>query len=367
MFATASLRWSYRRLLKPFLFRQDPERMHDAFVSIGNHLGHSRLGRGLINCLFHYENLLLWQTIGGVFFPNPVWLAAGFDKDCLLTDIMYDVWFGFVEVWSVTYHPYEGNPQPRLVRLIPDQWLIVNYGLKNKGIKHAIKQLSDRGEFRYPISVSVAKSNCQLTASLTGWIDDYLASLDALEASQAGHQLYTINVSCPNTFGGEPFTSPQSLSQLLTAIDTLSISRPIFIKMPIDLPWDDFKTLLDVIVQHNVCGVVIANLTKKRNWLVSAGTESYKGWISGKPTRDLSLDLIRKTKESYGDRLVIIGVGGIFSVQDAINKINAWANLLQLITGMIFEGPQLIGEIARGIASDLDSWRLNFSGIPHSG
>lgn len=281
-----------------------------------------------------------------------------------MTDIMHDVWFGFVEVGSVTYRPYGGNPKPRLVRLIADQWLIVNYGLKNKGVFHAIWELSHRHDRRYPISVSVAKSNCQLTASLVGGVDDYLASLSALEASNAGHNLYTINISCPNTFWGEPFTTTESLGQLLSAIDMLNINKPIFVKMPLNLSWEDFKSLLDVIVKHRIFGVVISNLTKKREGLLSRSIDSFKGGISGRPTTQLSLDLIGLTKKYYGDRLVIIWVGGIFSVQDAIDKIAAWANLLQLITGMIFEWPQLIGEINKGIASGLIAWDVSFSTIP---
>lgn len=364
MFATNAIRWSYKNLLKPLLFRFDPEDMHDLFVSIGHRLGSTMLSKRLTRWLFNYDHASLWQTIGGVFFPNPLWLAAGFDKDCLMTDIMHDVWFGFVEVGSVTYRPYEGNPKPRLVRLIPDQWLIVNYGLKNKGVFHAIWKLSNRHDRRYPISVSVAKSNCQFTASLVGGVDDYLASLSALEASDAGHTLYTINISCPNTFWGEPFTTTESLDQLLSAIDTLNITKPVFVKMPLNLPRDDFKSLLDIIVKHSVFGVVISNLTKKRDGLLSNGIDSFKGGISGRPTQKLSLDLISQTKKYYGDRLIIIWVGGIFSVQDAVDKIVAWANLLQLITGMIFEWPQLIGEINKGIASRLIAWNVSFSHIP---
>lgn len=299
--------------------------------------------------MFHYQHPSLHQTVFGYTFSNPLGLAAGFDKDGHLTDIMQEVWFSREEVGSTTAWPYEGNPKPRAVRLIKEQSLIVNYGLKNEGVEKLITTLQKKKTHTLLISISIAKTNCPLTASTEEAIDDYGISLQKLETANVS-ELYTLNISCPNTFGGEPFTDAPRLRQLLSHIQSLRPSKPILIKMPLNLQREAFKELLDCCQEFPmVQGVVIANLNKDRTVLKTPIDSAVKGNLSGKPTQVLSNELIAKTYAYCGDRLKIIGVGGIFSAEDAYQKIKAGATLLQLITGMIFEGPQLIGSINKGL------------------
>jgi dihydroorotate dehydrogenase (fumarate) len=168
--------------------------------------------------------------------------------------------------------------------------------------------------------------------------------------------MITLNISCPNTYGGEPFTTPDRLDQLLSAVDRLRLKQPIFVKMPSHLSWREFDQLLRVIATHHIDGVTIGNLAKDRKAakLSDPLPDTIKGGLSGKPTQKPTDDLICKTYLKYGKRFVIIGVGGIFTAEDAYRKIQLGASLVELITGMIFEGPQRIGQINQGIVALLE-------------
>ena len=163
--------------------------------------------------------------------------------------------------------------------------------------------------------------------------------------------MITLNISCPNTYGGEPFTTSARLERLLSAVDKLHLNQPVFIKMPSHLGWNEFNALLRVIARHHVDGVTIGNLAKDRSKveLKDPLSAHIKGGLSGKPTQKATNSLIKKTRLAYGDRFIIIGVGGIFTAKDAYEKIRLGANLVELITGMIFEGPQRIGQINEGL------------------
>lgn len=349
-----SIKLYYQNIVKPILFRQDPEDVHDHFTKMGHLLGKFKFTQWITRLAFDYKNPALKQEIAGITFENPVGLSAGFDKDGHFTQILPDVGFGFMQIGSVTANSYGGNPKPRLYRLKKSQALIVYYGLKNDGVKAIIKRLLPLKQ-RFPLSFSVAKTNCDETADTDAGIKDYCESLKALEKTKLA-QLYTINVSCPNTFGGEPFTDPARLEKLLTAIDALKIKKPIFLKMPINAAWKEFDALLQVAIAHGISGVVIGNLQKNYDdpAIKEAIPSHLKGGISGKPCEKLCNNLISKTYKKYGDKLIIVGVGGIFSAKDAYKKIKLGSSLVQLITGMIFEGPQLIGEINRELTTLLE-------------
>lgn len=343
----------YRNVLKRVFFLQDPEKVHDQFTWGARKFGSYKFVQWLTRMAFDYKDPILKQTVEGIEFEAPVGLSAGFDKDGHFTQILPDVGFGFMQIGSVTAEAYPGNPAPRLYRLKKSKALVVYYGLKNEGVKAIISRLKKQAK-RFPYSISVAKTNCDATANSEAGIKDYVASLKALEQTDLA-DFYTINVSCPNAFGGEPFTDVPRLSRLLAAISELKIKKPIFIKMPINLPWKEFRQLLEVAVEYKINGVVIGNLQKNHNdsTIKDVIPAHVKGGISGKPTQDLCDRLISKTYKDYGDKLTIIGVGGIFSAEDAWQKIRKGATLVQLITGMIFEGPQLIGQINCGLAERL--------------
>ncbi len=344
------LGWPYQHLVKPVFFRFDPEFVHDQVSAIGKLVGKFAPLRKLTTHVLRYQSPKLEQTIAGLRFTNPVGLSAGFDKNAKLLNIMPAVGFGFEEIGSVTLESYAGNAKPRLFRLPKSKALVVYYGLMNQGVAAIAKRIKQALTGDMLVGISVAKTNCTRTADTAAGIADYYKCLEYLETEQIG-DYYTLNISCPNTFGGEPFTTPERLQPLLTQIDLLQITKPLFVKLPINLQLPEFAQLLDIIYLHRVTGVIIGNLTKVHDpALIKDSIPSYvKGGISGMPTQQLSNELISLAYQKYGQNLIIVGVGGIFSAADAYEKIKRGASLVQLITGMIYQGPQLIGQINRDL------------------
>lgn len=349
MFATSFFRWGYRYLLKPIYFRLDPESVHDRMLGVGSVLGRVGALRRFTSFCFEYRHPMLEQDVSGIRFKNPIGLAAGFDKNGRLADILPAVGFGFEEIGSVTGEPCVGNPKKRLWRLPSIDGLVVNYGLPNQGAEAISRKLKGK-KFDVPIGISLAKTNCQACAVDEVGIQDYRKGLEAfLEIGD----YYTINVSCPNAFGGQPFQDPESLDRLLNELDVVHTNKPVFVKISADTPITDVPAMVDVASRHHVQGFVIANLTKRYERLGIAEEMKKQGivtgGISGKPTRELSDALLSEFYRYGGDRFVLIGCGGIFTAEDAYRKIRLGASLVQLITGMIYEGPQLIGELNKGL------------------
>ncbi len=350
MLATKFFHWSYTRLLKPILFCFDPENIHDFFCSVGAFLGRYGFTRRLTSFFFQYRHPALEQDILGIKFLNPIGLAAGFDKNAVLTDIMPDVGFGFEEVGSITGEPCVGNPKPRLWRLPKSKSLLVYYGLKNDGCEAVARRLKNM-KFRIPIGISVAKTNDPTTVDTQAGIADYVKVFKAFVFIG---DYFTINISCPNAFGGEPYSSPERLDALMTAIDQIETKKPIFLKISGDMPLENLESLIVVVEKHRLHGFVVSNLGKKRNnpLLNQEEIKSLdKGGYSGQPIKESANELIAKIFQLTQGRYVIIGCGGVFTAQDAYEKIRRGASLIQLITGMIYEGPQVIGEINRGLVA----------------
>src|SRR3989338_11185184 len=205
-------RFLYKNLAKPIFFRFDPEIVHDRMINIGRFLGKHNITRKITSIVYSYSNKKLEQTILDIKFPNPIGLSAGFDKDAILTDIISSVGFGFVEVGSITGEPCEGNPKPRLWRLKKSKSLVVYYGLKNEGSEAVAKKMKGR-KFPLPVGISIAKTNSRETVADDSAIADYFKTYREF----AGIGDYaTINISCPNAFGGQPFTNSKELDRLLT-------------------------------------------------------------------------------------------------------------------------------------------------------
>lgn len=345
MFLSQPIHFLYTHLAKPLFFLIDPETMHTMFWHVGHFLGKFTITRWCTRKLFAYQHHSLTQTIAWIIFTNPVWLAAWFDKDVQLCHIISDVGFWYTEIWSITAHPYEGNPTPRLYRLKKSEGLIVYYGLKNKWAPRAIQKLRSYTQIHIPIVISIAKTNCQRTTDPLIWKEDYLESLDMFIGADAG-DIYELNISCPNAFGGENFTSPALLKSLLQEVKNRHIKKPLFIKLPVDIYREDLKKLLDLCIEYWISWVVISNLTKQRDDIIEKEEiTDIQWWISGKPLVDKSNELIAKSYLYCQNKLLIIGVWGIFSAEDAYEKIKQGATLVQLITGMIFQWPQLIWQI----------------------
>ncbi len=328
--------------------------MHERIVKIGSFLGRFAVTRKLTAVFFSYRHDSLIQTIDGIKYLNPVGLAAGFDKDANLTEIIPAVGFGFEEIGSVTALPCWGNPKPRLWRLPQHKSLVVHYGLKNEGCKAIAEKL------RYlrtkkkssPLGISIAKTNCKGTADADAAVLDYYESFVTMEPFA---DYIAINISCPNAFGGQPFSSPERLELLLTKLDTLDTiktPKPRYIKISPDLSIKEVEDIISVSGRHNIRGFIVSNLLKNRE-KSGLPPESFlkvgDGGLSGKPVEKLANEIISQIYTKTKGKYTIIGCGGIFNADDAYAKIKAGANLVQLITGMIYEGPGLIKNINRDL------------------
>lgn len=343
----------YKYLLKPILFKFDPEVIHDFFITIGEFLGKFWFTRISTSLFYGYRGNDISKKVDGINYRTPFVLAAGFDYNARLTRILGSIGMGGEEVGSVTARPCEGNPRPRLLRLVKSRSILVNKGLKNEGVDVVIERLkkAKASPSDFIIGISIARTNDEQSASIEAGIEDYAYSFKRLNEEGIG-DYYTINISCPNSFGGETFATPELLTRLLARLKSIPCTKPVYVKMPINLPWEQFEALLKVIDKSGLHGVVIGNLNKNYDLLDFRleAPKTYQGGLSGKPCTQLSTDLIRKTREIYGKRFTIIGVGGVMSPEAAKEKFDAGADLVQLITGMIFEGPGLISRLGREYA-----------------
>ncbi|MBI5655105.1 quinone-dependent dihydroorotate dehydrogenase [Candidatus Uhrbacteria bacterium] len=347
----AFFHFSYTKLLKPAYFLMDPEFVHDRMLGVGKFLGRFRLTRWKIRLCFNYRNPKLEQTVLGIKFSNPIGLAAGFDKNAEILDILPDVGFGFAEVGSITGEPCPGNPKKRLWRLPKSKSLIVYYGLKNDGCEAIAKRLTGK-HFRIPVGISVAKTNNQACADVDAGIADYAKAFETMEGIGS---YITVNISCPNAFGGEPFTDPVKLEKLLARLDQITTDKPVFLKLAADLDHAQIDAILEVAKRHRVHGFVCTNLTKKRdNPKILDKMVTDKGGMSGKVVDASSDEVIRYVYSKVKGTHIVIGCGGVFTAADAYRKIRLGSSLIQLITGMIFEGPQAIGAINQGLVKLLE-------------
>ncbi|MBP7875666.1 quinone-dependent dihydroorotate dehydrogenase [Candidatus Woesebacteria bacterium] len=343
----------YQHIGKPLFFLADPERVHNTAVRFGVAAGNNSLLKRLTSSILGFHTPATRKQFAGITFPNAVGLAAGFDYNGSLTGILPSVGFGWHTIGTVTLESYEGNEKPRLTRFPHSKSILVNKGLKNIGAEKIIAKLS-KLTFSIPTGISIASTNKSFESDKAQILDIARCFL-LFERSPLQHSYYELNISCPNTHGGEPFTTAKRLEILLTVLDPI-VRKPIFVKLPIDLPDQDFMSLLRVCSKHSIAGLIIGNLTKdKKNPDIEQSERqrwnSMSGNLSGKPTFARSNRLIKMADAEYGNRFVIVGTGGIFSPEDAEEKLKAGADLVQLITGMIYEGPQLIGSINRKLTS----------------
>lgn len=333
----------YRYGAKPVLFKIAPDAVHNHMVAAGIMTQRYGALRTLIRGSWAYRNdTWLAQTIHGTRFLTPIGLSAGFDKNIQLAPLMKAIGFGYMTGGSVTAKVCAGNSRPWFHRLPHLKSLAVHAGLGNDGSEVISRRIQgyDPAAFNdFPLFISVARTNEKDVVSQEASIEDFRTTLKRVANLS---QFIEINISCPNAYGGEAFTTPDALESLLVAVDSLKLSQPVFVKMPA-VTDGEFRALLDVIVSHKVAGVTICNLRKDRTGL--AVSREIKGGLSGRPVFERSNNLIKLAYEGYGDRLIIIGVGGVFSAEDAYTKIRLGASLVSLITGMIYEGPQLIGDI----------------------
>ncbi len=343
---------TYKMFAKPLFFVLDAEFVHDCAMFFGELFGNIYPARKVSAWIFKYENKHLYQEIENITFKNPLGLAAGYDYKASFTRILPTVGFGFQTVGTITNMECEGNSKPRLGRLPRSKSLLVNKGFRNPGIKRIIKKLAGKA-FEFPVGISIGVTNTEKIKTYETAVEDIVTAFKKLEKSSVKNAYYELNISCPNLKVDFSFYDPKQLKILLEALLKIKIHKPIFVKMPIDYSEAEVKKILDVLVKFSfIKGVIFGNLQKNRkdkSFIKDEVQIAGKGNFSGKPTEKESNRLIRFAFKHYSHRLIIIGCGGVFTAEDAYKKIRLGATLVQMITGMIFEGPQVMTQINRGL------------------
>lgn len=341
--------WTYTHIAKPLLFLMPADFVHESMIKSGSLLQKITLVRRFLRKTHAYSHPMLETELDNIRYQNPLGLSAGLDKDGKIIPLVQAIGFGFIECGSVTYGTYRGNEKPWYTRLPKSKSILVNSGLRSEGataVINRVRKYSNETLKNFPLNISIAKTNSADTCTVEEGVEDYINSLKAWEKSKLA-TLYTINISCPNTFGGEPFTTVEALEKLLSGIDALKIKKPIFVKMPIDKSWQETKKLLDVCKRHSVRGITLGNLYKDRTTIKLQDNfdNNLKGNFSGRPCQEKSDELLSKMYSLYHDRFIFSGVGGVFSAEDAYRKIRLGATFIEMITGLIFQGPTIPGQI----------------------
>lgn len=324
--------------------------MHDLTFQWVKRIFTLPLVKTAVQSAFEYEDPSLAQEVFGLTFKNPVGLAAGFDKDAKLIDELASLGFGFIEIGTLTPKPQGGNPQPRLFRLPEDQGIINRMGFNNGGVLAAVERLKNR-KSAVIIGGNIGKNKDTPNEDA---VSDYLFCLEALHPYV---DYFVLNVSSPNTPNLRELQEKEPLKKLVTAVMTANDSKPspkpILLKIAPDLTEGQLDDIVEIVLETGISGIIATNTTLDRSNLVTAEqavSEIGAGGLSGKPVKNKSTEVIRYLANKSQNRFPIIGVGGIFTVKDAIEKLEAGATLVQVYTGMIYEGPSLIKRLNKGLA-----------------
>jgi dihydroorotate dehydrogenase len=351
--------WFYRALVRPALFAQDSEEIHNrTLTALGRISRHESLCDALAT--FHSSPKLPVGAFG-LKFPNPVGLAAGMDKQAAAVPVWPALGFGFSELGGVTWHAQPGNPAPRMFRAVEEEALINRMGFNNPGAEALARKLADwRALGRWPdhpVGINLGKSKI---TPLENAAEDYANSFRLLRSHA---DFFVVNVSSPNTPNLRQLQDKSALDEILAALQevqgstTTPATKPILVKVAPDLAFEALDEILELVIPRNVAGIVATNTTivrpatsEPRLQAVYAET----GGLSGKPLRTRSTEVIRHLYRQTKGALPIVGVGGIFTAADAWEKIVAGATLVQLYTGLVYEGPGVVGDIVRGLQERLD-------------
>lgn len=362
----------YQLAVRPLLFsafKADPELVHKQSLALLHSIDSTptspltKLAKASFQQYFCRADRQLEQSLFGLNFNNPVGLAAGFDKDGIAAGMWQYLGFGFAELGTVTYHPQPGNPQPRLFRLPQDRAALNRMGFNNLGSAAMAEALKQRqhSDFTIPIGINLGKSKIAL---LEDAATDYLGSFRRLK--DLG-DYFVINVSSPNT---PNLRDLQAIAPLRVIFDTIQQEnqgqKPILVKIAPDLAWEDISAIVELSQASKLAGIIATNTTIDRSQLTTKtiATTGKKvteeaGGISGAPVRQKSTEVIRFIHQQTGGILPIIGVGGIFTADDAWEKITAGASLIQVYTGWTYNGPWMVDRILTGLLAKLETQGLS--------
>ncbi|MEK6547551.1 MAG: quinone-dependent dihydroorotate dehydrogenase [Bacteroidota bacterium] len=337
----------YQYLIKPFFFLFDPERAHYLLADIIKFSMKIPGVPALFRLIYGFEHPSLARTVFGIHFPNPVGLAAGFDKNALLVDEFSQLGFGFIEVGTVTPKPQAGNDKPRLFRLPEDGGIINRMGFNNEGLEAMKNRLKAR-KSQVIVGGNLGKNKVTPNEEAE---TDYCLGFEALYDVV---DYFVVNVSSPNTPNLRALQEKEPLQNLLLRLQGLNSvkpkQKPILLKIAPDLTNEQLDDVIEIVLSTKIAGLIATNTTLSREGLLSEESlKAQQGGLSGKPVRERSTEVIAYIHQKSNGQIPIIGVGGIHSAADAIEKLRAGASLVQIYTGFIYEGPGLIKKINQGV------------------
>jgi len=334
----------YKLLIRPLLFCFDPEKVHHFTFALIRFVCKIPLISNLFRSLYVVNDKRLERKLFGLTFKNPVGLAAGFDKDAKLFNELSNFGFGFIEIGTLTPKPQEGNSKKRLFRLKEDSAIINRMGFNNGGVLEAVERLKNNNGVLIGGNIGKNKATPNEEA-----VEDYKICFEAL----FNHvDYFVVNVSSPNTPNLLALQDKEPLTNLLKDLQITNSKyqnpKPILLKIAPDLTNEQLQDIIDIVAETKIDGVIATNTTISREGLQSEN-KNETGGLSGKPLTNRSTEVIRFLAEKSNKAFPIIGVGGIHSVTDALEKLDAGADLIQIYTGFIYEGPKLIKEINKAL------------------
>lgn len=339
----------YTAIIKPIFFKFDPEKVH-YFVFDTLKIASKIPGvSALIRENYVVENPKLERTLFGLTFKNPVGLAAGFDKNAVLFNELADFGFGFVEIGTVTPKAQAGNPKKRLFRLIKDGGIINRMGFNNNGVQAAVANLK-KNQHKVIVGGNIGKNTNTAPENYT---QDYVAVFNELHPYV---DYFVLNVSCPNVGSHAKLTDKDYLEELITTVQNLNVKtsqpKPILLKIAPDLNHEQLDEIIELVDKTKIDGVIASNTSVDRTGLKTSQEQLDaigNGGLSGLPIKDRSTQTIKYLSTKSNKSFPIIGVGGIHSAEDALEKIAAGADLVQIYTGFIYEGPGLVKQINKAL------------------
>ncbi|WP_135664824.1 quinone-dependent dihydroorotate dehydrogenase [Halorhabdus rudnickae] len=330
-------------IAKPLLFQLSPETAH-WLAHGGLHVVDGTVLEAILKRTFVVEDERLEVSAFGQEFPNPIGVAAGFDKTGQAPGALQALGFGHVEVGGITAEPQEGNPRPRVFRLVEDEAIINRMGLNNPGAAVLGRRLAET-DVEHPVGVNLGKSE---SVPLREAADDYRETYERV----AGHgDFYVVNISCPNSTGIRELQNRDSMADIFAALTEAGAS-PLLVKLSPDLPEPAVEDALDLVDEYDLDGVVATNTTTDRPKNLSSPDRVEKGGLSGKPLEDEATEMVRFVAQRTD--VPVIGVGGVFTAADAYRKIRAGASLVQIYTSFIYRGPTVARNVNRGLATLLE-------------
>jgi dihydroorotate dehydrogenase len=364
--------WLHKKLIRPLLFRLDSETAHNRAVGALARASRSRIALGVVGNI--YGSPEVPTEVFGLKFPNPVGLAAGMDKHAAAVPGWAALGFGFTELGGVTCHAQDGNPKPRMFRAIPDEGVINRMGFNNCGAEAVAQKLSGWKKSglwpAHPVGINLGKSKM---TPLEKAAEDYASSFRVLWGLA---DFFVVNVSSPNTPNLRQLQDKAALDEIFAALQEVNVAAsresaaksgsaafasgaatPMLVKVAPDLSFEALDEILELVAPRNIAGIVATNTTISRPQTNDAALQKIyaeTGGLIGRPLRARSTEIVRHLYRQTQGKVPVIGVGGIFSAEDAWEKITAGASLVQCYTGLVYEGPGLAKKIVTGLCNKLE-------------